>query len=136
MNKPITGNAEQEDEVGPQKPRRRPRRRRSTRKSGRPKNPNPIPPAKSAKRFAPPVASPVAADPLQPARLIDRAQLLRLIPVAYPTIWKWMCDGNFPRAVNCGGKNAWLESDVLNWIRSRPAKPLKGDALACAGDEE
>jgi predicted DNA-binding transcriptional regulator AlpA len=106
-----------------------------TQKPRPPKNPNPIPPAKSSKHFAPPAQDSGTEHPLTVSdhppgsvRLIDRGQLLRMIPVAYPTIWKWMVDGNFPRAVNCGGKNAWLESEVLNWIRSRPVTLLKGDA--------
>jgi prophage regulatory protein len=92
-----------------------------------------IPPIKTAKRFAAavPQASAVALPP-KPDRLIDRAELLRIIPVSYVTIWKWMREGNFPRSLNCGGKIVWLESEIERWIKSRPAQPLKGDDQGAA----
>jgi predicted DNA-binding transcriptional regulator AlpA len=65
-----------------------------------------------------------------PPRLIDKQELLRRIPVSYPTIWKWMQAGNFPRARNLGGKTGWLETDVDEWIKARPVMPIKGDDKA------
>jgi predicted DNA-binding transcriptional regulator AlpA len=50
--------------------------------------------------------------------------LLQIIPVTYPTIWKWMCKDEFPRSKNCGGKIVWLESDIEDWINRRPQQEL------------
>src|SRR5262245_30463057 len=61
-------------------------------------------------------------------KLIDRREVLRRIPVSYPTIWSWMVAGTFPRSRDIGGKSVWFEHEVDAWITSRPAKVLKGDA--------
>jgi predicted DNA-binding transcriptional regulator AlpA len=60
-------------------------------------------------------------------RLIDRREVLRRIPVSYPTIWHWMVAGTFPRSRNIGGKSAWVEAEVDAWIENRPLRKLKGD---------
>jgi prophage regulatory protein len=60
-------------------------------------------------------------------RLISRRQLLDKIPVGYPTIWKWMRQGEFPRGRAIGGKIAWVESEVDRWIAERSKVRLKGD---------
>lgn len=60
-------------------------------------------------------------------RFISRRQLLDRIPVSYPTIWKWMVSGEFPRGRSLGGKIAWVESEVDRWIVERSKVRLKGD---------
>jgi predicted DNA-binding transcriptional regulator AlpA len=66
-----------------------------------------------------------------PPRLIDKNELLRRVPFTFPTIWKWMrekdVDGKpaFPCSRDTGGKTTWVESEIDNWIRTRP---MKGDA--------
>ena len=81
-------------------------------------------PPKSAKHFAAAIVQ-AQSDTLKSDRLIDRKELKRLVPVCYPTIWKWMRAGSFPRAVNVGGKICWRESEVMHWIASRPVQPIK-----------
>jgi prophage regulatory protein len=61
------------------------------------------------------------------ARLMSRREVLDHVGVSYPTIWRWMQEGSFPRARAIGGKIAWIEAEVENWINRRPLKPLKGD---------
>jgi predicted DNA-binding transcriptional regulator AlpA len=51
---------------------------------------------------------------------------LERVGVTYPTIWKLMCQGAFPRAVCLGSKNAWLEHEVDAYIASLPRRRLKG----------
>jgi len=58
-------------------------------------------------------------------RLIDKAELLRRIPVSFPTIWKMMREGKFPNSRLAGGKAMWFENEVDDWIRSLPPKKLK-----------
>jgi predicted DNA-binding transcriptional regulator AlpA len=63
-------------------------------------------------------------------KLIDRKEVLSRIPVSFPTLWSWMRAGTFPRSRAIGGKSAWLESEVENWITSSPLRTLKGDPPA------
>src|SRR5262252_2406731 len=39
----------------------------------------------------------VTCEPLG-IRLLSRAEVLAIVNVTYPALWKWMCDGKFPRA--------------------------------------
>jgi len=64
------------------------------------------------------------------ARLLSRDEVLDKVGVTYPTIWKLMCEGAFPRPVvvgrNKNGKNAWLEHEVDDFIARLPRRKLKG----------
>ncbi len=63
----------------------------------------------------------------RPDRLIYRPYLLRRIGLSYPTVWRMMREGKFPRGRVVGGKTAWLESEIDNWIAGLPVRRLKGD---------
>ena len=63
----------------------------------------------------------------RPDRLIYKRELTRRVGLSYPTIWKQMRDGKFPRGRVVGGKTAWLESEIDNWIAGLPVRRLKGD---------
>ena len=63
----------------------------------------------------------------RPDRLIYRPELLRRVGLSYPTIWKQMRDGKFPRGRAVGGKTAWLESEIDSYIAGLPVRRLKGD---------
>jgi len=79
-------------------------------------------------------------------RLIKKAELLELVSASYPTIWRWMRDGAFPRPVILGpNRVAWRESEVREWLeglarggpkprkaRSRPRLRLRGAAAKSA----
>jgi predicted DNA-binding transcriptional regulator AlpA len=101
-------------------------------KSKSPRSTKSIPPPKSTTQFAPPIEPDVsAADCIRsPARLIDKAEVLRRVPVSFPTLWAWMRDGNFPRSKNIGGKVAWIEAEVEAWINARPDVQIKVDEQA------
>ena len=76
---------------------------------------------------------PAVAAPTPPAvpaskKFIFKPELLVRVPVSYPTIWKWMCEGKFPAAVEVGERAAWLESDIDAWMSSRPAKSYNKSA--------
>ena len=60
-------------------------------------------------------------------RLIYRRELTKRVGLSYPTIWKQMRDGKFPRGRAVGGKTAWLESEIDSWIAGLPERRLKGD---------
>jgi predicted DNA-binding transcriptional regulator AlpA len=92
------------------------------------------PPSANAQRF--PAARPLTDQEVAeaiirtppPLRLIDKAEVLRRVSVTFPTIWKWMHQGNFPLSRNIGGKSAWLEHEVEAWIAARPANKFKSNA--------
>ena len=62
------------------------------------------------------------------ARLLSKAEVLDRLGVTYPTVWQWMREGRFPRCRVLGGKSAWVESEVEEWIAALPVRRLKGDA--------
>ena len=61
-------------------------------------------------------------------RLLSRREVIDRVPLSYPTIWAMMVRGEFPRSREIGGKCAWLESEIDNWIANRPRVKLKGDS--------
>jgi predicted DNA-binding transcriptional regulator AlpA len=61
-------------------------------------------------------------------RLLDKAEVTTRTRTSYPTLWKWMREGKFPRSrENSGGKALWLESEITSWIQGLPVRRLKGD---------
>src|SRR2546422_590529 len=55
------------------------------------------------------------------ARLLSKGEMLDKVGVTYPTVWKLIREGAFPRAVVIGGgKNAWLEHEVDEFIANLP----------------
>jgi len=65
-------------------------------------------------------------------RLLSRAEVLAVVNVSYPALWKWMRDGRFPRAriVGASGstKRMWLSTEVAAWLSNLPPTRSKGDA--------
>lgn len=47
-----------------------------------------------------------------------------MVPVTYPTLWRWVRDGNFPAPVRLSpsGPPFWRASDILAWQKSRGSK--------------
>jgi predicted DNA-binding transcriptional regulator AlpA len=63
-------------------------------------------------------------------RLISKPEVLDRVGRTFPTIWLWMREGKFPRARDLGGRPAWIESEVEEWIAALPVRRLKGDEVA------
>jgi predicted DNA-binding transcriptional regulator AlpA len=61
------------------------------------------------------------------ARLLSKGDVLDKLGVSYPTLWKLMRQGAFPRSVVVGGKVAWLEHEVDEFIAKLPRRRLKGE---------
>jgi prophage regulatory protein len=59
------------------------------------------------------------------ASLIFKGELLDRIGVAFPTIWRWMQDGKFPAGVQVGGRTAWYENEINEWLASRPRREYR-----------
>jgi predicted DNA-binding transcriptional regulator AlpA len=65
-------------------------------------------------------------------RLLDKAEVLNITGVTFPTIWAWMRAGTFPRSRVVGGKSMWLSTEVDAWLAALPVRPLKGDKSVAA----
>lgn len=58
-------------------------------------------------------------------RLLSKAEVLERVGRTFPTIWQWMREGRFPPARDLGGRPAWVESEVTEWIKALPIRKLK-----------
>jgi predicted DNA-binding transcriptional regulator AlpA len=67
---------------------------------------------------------------LGPPHLLSKAEVLLLTGVSFPTIWSWMRANppRFPRSRVTGeggcSKSVWLSTDVEQWMRALPLRPL------------
>jgi predicted DNA-binding transcriptional regulator AlpA len=61
-------------------------------------------------------------------RLISKRDVLARTHLTYPTIWKLMREGKFPRSRALLNKAVWVEDEVEAWIAAMPMRELKGDA--------
>jgi predicted DNA-binding transcriptional regulator AlpA len=61
------------------------------------------------------------------ARLLSKGDVLDKVGVTYPTIWKLMREGAFPRSVVVGGKVLWVEAEIDEYIARLPRRRLKGE---------
>ncbi|QXX74277.1 AlpA family transcriptional regulator [Methylovirgula sp. HY1] len=70
--------------------------------------------------IATPIALPQPAAPPSD-RYLRLPQVLAMIGISTRTLYRKMDDGTFPRQRALGDNSvAWLESEVVAWMRSRP----------------
>ena len=62
-----------------------------------------------------------------PVRLLNKHEILTIVGLTYPTVWKMMRDGLFPRSRVVGGKSMWRSDEVQAWLDALLVRPLKGD---------
>jgi prophage regulatory protein len=60
-------------------------------------------------------------------RLIRKAEVLEMVGVSYPTIWRWMRAGVFPKPLATINRSMWIEQEVADWIASLPRRQFKGE---------
>lgn len=53
-------------------------------------------------------------------RLISRRQTCDRVHLTYPTIWKGVKAGTFPRPRAVGGKTMFVEDEIDQWIEALP----------------
>jgi prophage regulatory protein len=59
-------------------------------------------------------------------RLLSRAEVCQLMGLSFPTIWKMMCEGKFPRPLRISrNRVAWLRSEVLAHVRNLDRQTYK-----------
>jgi predicted DNA-binding transcriptional regulator AlpA len=68
-----------------------------------------------------------------PVRLLNKHEILTIVGVTYPTVWKMMRDGRFPRSRVVGGKSVWRSDEVDEWLANLPTRTLKGDKNTDSG---
>ena len=64
-------------------------------------------------------------------RLLNKADVVEITCLSYPTIWSKMRAGTFPRSFKLGegkfGRIAWREEEIAEWLNKLPRSILKGD---------
>jgi predicted DNA-binding transcriptional regulator AlpA len=68
-------------------------------------------------------------------RLIDKHEVIRRVGYSYQSIWRWMCEGKFPRSVKGRGKSLWYEDEIDAWQANLPRSRLRGDPPT-GGDQQ
>ena len=63
-------------------------------------------------------------------RLLIKPQVCAIAGVTYPTLWKLMREGVFPRARVVGGRSMWRSDEIDQWLAGLPIRRLKGDTEA------
>jgi predicted DNA-binding transcriptional regulator AlpA len=95
-----------------------------------PRNPRPIvkhrPPSPRAKMQR--VSDDEPPVQIQPIRFLGKADVTALCNVSYPTIWKWMQQGTFPKGREVGGKTCWRSDEIADWQNKRPVAHVKNGA--------
>ena len=59
-------------------------------------------------------------------RLVSKLEVLDRVGVTFPTIWKWMQIGKFPRGREVNGETMWVASELNHWIQPTTAS-IEGD---------
>ena len=65
--------------------------------------------------------------PVEGERLLTKPEVLAKTGLSYPTIWRLMTLGAFPRSRQVASKVVWLSSEVDQWIAALPRTHLLGD---------
>jgi len=55
-------------------------------------------------------------------RIIRKPELLNMIGLSDPTVWRMEKDGKFPKRLRLGGNSCgWLISEINTWLADRAA---------------
>jgi predicted DNA-binding transcriptional regulator AlpA len=61
-------------------------------------------------------------------RLLNKAEVCAVANATYPTVWKMMRAGKFPRSRVVGGMSKWRSDEIQAWLNGLEVRRLKGDA--------
>jgi len=62
-------------------------------------------------------------------RILRSADLLTVLNISGPTLWRRVKDESFPQPISLGGRTVgWLQSEVNEWIKARAV--VRGQSLA------
>lgn len=62
------------------------------------------------------------AAPADQTRFLRIRQVLALVPVSRPTIYRMMERGEFPKALRIGSSSLWVESEINKWMNDKVAE--------------
>ncbi|NNE83363.1 MAG: AlpA family phage regulatory protein [Alphaproteobacteria bacterium] len=70
-------------------------------------------------------------------RLINKRELLRLVPLSYSTVWQLMRRGEFPLSITVSGRVFWKWREVREFLDNLPRSKYLGieDLASRAGDD-
>jgi prophage regulatory protein len=58
----------------------------------------------------------------QKNRVIRKPELLNMVGLSDPTIWRMEKNGTFPKRIRLGGNSCgWLENEITFWLSERAA---------------
>jgi predicted DNA-binding transcriptional regulator AlpA len=60
-------------------------------------------------------------------RLISKKEIVAITGLSFPTVWKLMRAGKFPRSRIVGQKSKWRSDEIEQWLARLPIRKLKGD---------
>lgn len=55
-------------------------------------------------------------------RFLRIRQVLALVPVSRPTIYRMMERGEFPKALRIGSSSLWVEAEINKWMNDKVAE--------------
>lgn len=59
-------------------------------------------------------------------RLISIAEVMSILDVSRPTLYRWIASGRFPKAIALGPQvRRWLRSDVEKWVGSKKVEGMQ-----------
>ena len=61
------------------------------------------------------------AAPADQTRFLRIRQVLALVPVSRPTIYRMMERGEFPKALRIGSSSLWVEAEINKWMNDKVA---------------
>jgi predicted DNA-binding transcriptional regulator AlpA len=86
---------------------------------------------------APPLAVPLGKEVQRarartsvPVQLYARHEIVAIVGLSFPSIWKMMRAGTFPRGLTVGGVSKWRSDEVQAWLDNLEVRTLKGDLEA------
>lgn len=57
---------------------------------------------------------------MEQTTLLSKEQVLKLTSLSYPTIWRMMKTGKFPKSIQASMRRvAWRKTDIDQWIENR-----------------
>lgn len=73
---------------------------------------------------------------VQLPRLFRMPEVKAFVRLSEPTIWRQIKQGSFPQPIRIGAKSvAWLEEELLQWVRLQTAERDKLGSLNVGGDD-
>ncbi len=64
-------------------------------------------------------------------RIIRKKELLKIVGLSDPTIWRMEGAGTFPKRIKLGGNSVgWNESEIIGWQEQKKAERVEHQTLA------